>query len=726
MESIQKIQNMQSRPELWGGIECSINRVQNTYCDQCTKTGSPDHDLELFASLGIKALRYPLLWESHMPDKKTKPDWKSDLDRLEYLRQHNIKPILGLMHHGSGPQFTSLDDPQFATHLSSYAREAATAFPWVEDYTVINEPLTTARFSGLYGHWYPHKKEDSAFVKMLLNELKAIVLSMKEIQKINPSARLIQTEDLGKTYGSPELKYQCDFENERRWLTFDFLTGRVNKQHFLWDYLTWCGTEEDDLYFFLENTCPPAILGINHYITSERFLDINYEKYPKHIHGGNFKHYYADIEAIRVEHNNDHGCEILLKEAWKRYEIPLAITEVHLNGYREEQMKWFNDISTVACKLTAQQNIPIKAITAWALLGNSGWNQLLTSPEMKYECGCFDTRSGNARPTAVAKIISSYGKVESFSHPLLDVPGWWKRPTRFYINARVENHHSDKHVVIFGKGTLAMAFADAFNERCIPYVMFGRNDCDVRQKDQLEKMFQRFQPWAIINAAGFANAEKAETEIQKCYTDNVLLPDLLSEACKKKGIQFLTFSSDLVFDGLKKSSYTEKDLVNPLNNYGKTKVLSEKKVLSGNPDALVIRSSAFFAPFDNKNFLFHVIQSLKERKQFVAASDVNISPTYVPELVNTAIDLVIDEANGIWHVANKGTISWAELALEVCRRSHYQTSLITPVPYASMNKMALMPADSSLTSEHGQFLSTLERALDKYFNEPEIYELVTA
>src|SRR5690606_8723490 len=134
------------------------------------------------------------------------------------------------------PEYTDLLDPEFPQKLARYAAKVAAQFPWVTRYTPINEPLTTARFSGLYGHWYPHEQNDVSLVMMLINQLKGVVLSMQEIRKINPSAILIQTADLGKTYSTALLQYQATMENHRRFLTHDILCGRFNHSHPLWDY----------------------------------------------------------------------------------------------------------------------------------------------------------------------------------------------------------------------------------------------------------------------------------------------------------------------------------------------------------------------------------------------------------------------------------------------------------------------------------------------------------
>jgi dTDP-4-dehydrorhamnose reductase len=264
------------KPEIWGGLECSFNRVKNLYMDQllyCGHYWRTVEDIDRIAALGIKAMRYPIIWERLLPSPQHTVDWSSAETALEALRKNKINPIAGLVHHGSGPDYAGILDAEFPSGLSKFAKEVAMKFPWIECYTPVNEPLTTARFCGLYGLWFPHRRSDRAFVLALLNELKAIVLSMREIRKINPAARLLQTEDLAKIYSTPHLSYQARFENYRRWLTFDFLCGKMNPEHPLWDYFLQSGATESALYFFTENPCPPDVLGLDYYATSERSLD---------------------------------------------------------------------------------------------------------------------------------------------------------------------------------------------------------------------------------------------------------------------------------------------------------------------------------------------------------------------------------------------------------------------------------------------------------------------
>jgi dTDP-4-dehydrorhamnose reductase len=103
----------------------------------------------------------------------------------------------------------------------------AARYPWLEYYTPVNEPCTTARFAGLYGVWYPHGRDDRTFIQALLIQCRATVLSMRAIRAVNPNARLVQTDDLGKTYSTPELAKVAEFYNERRWLAWDLLCGMI-------------------------------------------------------------------------------------------------------------------------------------------------------------------------------------------------------------------------------------------------------------------------------------------------------------------------------------------------------------------------------------------------------------------------------------------------------------------------------------------------------------------
>lgn len=713
--------------EIWGGIECSLNRVNDKYKDQLDLSGHYTRgfaDIQRFADLGIKALRYPILWEKHAPEKDIQIDWSFSDSRLSEIKQLGIKPIAGLVHHGSGPAYADFFDGSFAKGLGEYAKKVAAKFPWIEYYTPVNEPLTTARFCGLYGHWFPHKHTPLDFLKILLAECKGTVLAMEAIRQINPDAKLVQTEDLGKTHSTYQLRYQRDFENKRRWLSYDLLCGNVNENHRLWDYLIWEGLKKEDLIFFTENPCPPDILGINHYITSERWIDERTDNFPAHCIGGNGEEVYADVEAVRVGKNE--GPQVLFKEAWERFKIPIAITEVHLHCSREEQLRWFYYVYNAVNNLK-DEGADIRAVTAWAMLGSFDWCSLLTKTEGKYEPGLFDVRSPDPRPTALAKLVKSLAINNNYNHPVLQEDGWWQKPNAVIYSLNNETiSYVDKikkfvrPLLIIGKtGTLGKAFSRICGYRAIHHIVLGREDVNISDVADIERMINEHKPWAIINTAGYVRVDDAEKEAEECFLINSVAPKNLSIVCNRHGIQFITYSSDLVFNGKKRNPYLESDIVSPLNIYGQSKAMAEENVLQNAPDALIIRTSAFFGPWDQYNFVHHALKSFQNQESFSAPSDVIISPTYVPDLVHTSLDLLLDEASGIWNISNEGSISWAMLASEVARRSGYNPGNFKAVTLSEMNFSASRPAYSVLNSEKGFELPSLDHALDMFFKEQE-------
>src|SRR6185436_1950456 len=124
-----------------------------------------------------------------------------------------------------------------------------------------------------------------------------------------------------------------DFLNEQRWLSWDLLCGRVTRGHALWEWLRLaCGASESQLMWFADNPCPPDLIGVNYYITSERYLDENEHSYPEPYRGGNGRHRYADIETPRCLAHPTGGLRALLGEASQRYRLPLAVTEAHIDA----------------------------------------------------------------------------------------------------------------------------------------------------------------------------------------------------------------------------------------------------------------------------------------------------------------------------------------------------------------------------------------------------------
>jgi dTDP-4-dehydrorhamnose reductase len=232
---------------------------------------------------------------------------------------------------------------------------------------------------------------------------------------------------------------------------------------------------------------------------------------------------------------------------------------------------------------------------------------------------------------------------------------------------------------------------------------------------QIDVVLRALKPWAVINAAGYVRVDDAEDDCDNCVATNAEGPANLARACAEKGIPLLTFSSDLVFGGTKNQPYVESDAASPLNVYGQSKQQAEESVLKIHPDALVVRTSAFFGPWDEHNFVAHAIRTLEAGGPLEALSDAVVSPTYVPHLVDSCLELLLDGAKGIHHVCNAGEISWYDWARRIARRAGFSEDLVVPRTQAEMNLPARRPSYCAMTSERGLILPSFEEAMDQYF-----------
>lgn len=717
---------------LWVGIECTLNRVGDQYFDQLRKSKhwQRKDDLKNFAALNPQRIRYPFLWEYAAPSQERNYNWSLFDQNLKKLKEAGLIPIVGLLHHGSGPVYTNLLDKEFPKKFSTYAHDFASRYPELTDYTPINEILTTARFSCLYGHWYPHRKDDRSFIRAFYNECCATILAMQEIRKINPQARLIQTEDIGRCESTKALEYQRNFDNERRWLSFDLLCGKVDSHHPLYEFLLQELTDAE-LQWIRANACPPNLLGINHYLLSNRFLDERLDLYPEYLHGGNKRQAYADVGIVDTDIENRPTPYSVFKEVWDRYQIPLAITEAHARGYREDQMRWFLEIWQSAEKLM-KQGVPIEAVTAWSLLGTYDWNSLCTIEQNFYEPGVFDLRTpdGKPRETGLSKFIKSLTNTSIDSivemQPVFQAKGWWSN--HCFDSRKKENKFSTwndlgkKNILITGgSGTLARSFARICAIRNIPFVVVNRNQLDIASALKVREVLGQIKPWAVINAAGHVKVDEAENNATLCFRENVCGPRILAEECNLRGIPLLTFSSDQVFGGDQTVPYLENDDVNPLNIYGQSKAIAERKVLAAHDKSLVVRTSSFFSPWDEYNFAVQCLRSIEDKKAFPAAKDIFMSPTYVPDLVNACLDLLIDQQYGLLHLVNQGEVSWEEFAKAVASNmAKDKTNYIYGYRAIDFPKVARRPIYSVLSSTRYQILPPLEESLVRFFQELEI------
>ncbi len=413
----------------------------------------------------------------------------------------------------------------------------------------------------------------------------------------------------------------------------------------------------------------------------------------------------------------DTGLAPRLREAWARYSIPIAITEVHHGCHRDEQLRWFAEAWDTAGRLR-EEGMDLRAVTLWSLFGNVDWRFLLSERIGHYDVGAFDVGGESVRPTVVAKAAQAYAAGEDFDHPVLDSPGWWRRPPRLYpwSGKGEPPAGGGRRLLITGAtGTLGNAFARICEERALPFQVTGRGELDLCDSASIGRALKRHEPWAVINAAGFVRVADAEREVEACMAANADGTAALALACASAGVPLVTFSSDLVFDGRLGRRYDEEDQVHPTTVYGRSKAEAESRALAAGGRPLIVRTSAFFGPWDRYNFAWHALAALARGETIRACSRTRVSPTWVPDLCHAALDLLIDGETGLWHLANDGEVSWYDFARRVAEGAGYDPALVVA-------EDGPMESSTALTSRRGRMLRRFDSALEDFLRQVTIDE----
>jgi len=376
--------------------------------------------------------------------------------------------------------------------------------------------------------------------------------------------------------------------------------------------------------------------------------------------------------------------------------------------------------------------VDVRAVTAWSLLGAFDWNCLLGECRGYYEPGAFDVRAPEPRRTALAGLIADLAAGRTPSHPVLQGEGWWRRGDRFLTRpvaprtrvtplAGYRSHaaaDAAAPILVSGaSGTLGRAFAAICGQRNLACQLVGRQQMDIADPSSVAAAIARWKPWAIVNASGYVRIDAAEADVERCLRENAVGPAVLAAQCAAGGIRLVTFSSDQVFDGRGDRPWLEDDAPAPRNVYGRSKARAERDVLALWPQAMVVRTSAFFGPWDRHNFVAHALAALEQGDEFIAAADVRVSPTYVPDLVENCLDLLIDGEAGIWHLANVGDSSWAELAERAAGLAGIRASTLRAVTGRLPGEVAARPAYGVLASRRAALMPDLDDALGRFVGE---------
>lgn len=259
----------------------------------------------------------------------------------------------------------------------------------------------------------------------------------------------------------------------------------------------------------------------------------------------------------------------------------------------------------------------------------------------------------------------------------------------------------NKVLVLGGNGQLGKCLASIVNNKRsknVDFHFFSSVDADITNYIQIENLLHQHRPNFIINAAAYTNVDYAEQEKDKAFLVNACAVENLAKLSSKFGIKLVHISTDYVFDGTKKETYKEDDMVNPLNTYGASKLEGERQIRLYHDAHFIIRTSWLYSNIGH-NFYNLMLKLFSEKDELNITTDQLGSPTNAYYLADLIHHLVLTDATsyGIYHFSNKGATTWYEFAKQILAGSNQNFSCkINPTNH--YNTIAKRPINSVLNT----------------------------
>ena len=239
----------------------------------------------------------------------------------------------------------------------------------------------------------------------------------------------------------------------------------------------------------------------------------------------------------------------------------------------------------------------------------------------------------------------------------------------------------------------------------------NREELDLTNLDAIKNFIDQTRPDIIINPAAYTAVDKAESEPDLAYRINTLAPEVLADKAAELDIPLVHFSTDYVFDGLKKDAYVETDLTNPQSVYGKTKCEGEEKIRT-HAKHIILRTSWVFGVHGN-NFLKTMLRLMQEKDSLNVVGDQWGSPASASMLADVTfkiVDAILKNKNfndyGTYHVTSDGETNWhayaSLIASELIKlnvKIKCEPDQILPIPTSEYPTAAKRPLNSRLNTD---------------------------
>ena len=283
-------------------------------------------------------------------------------------------------------------------------------------------------------------------------------------------------------------------------------------------------------------------------------------------------------------------------------------------------------------------------------------------------------------------------------------------------------------VITGGSGLLAVNWACAVrdtwdvvlgtHQRSVRLAGATSESIDLDRPDVLLDKMTRLMPDLVVHTAALTNVDLCEDDRDAAYHNNAVIARNVAETTAKKKIPLVHISTDHLFSG-QRSFYLERDLPEPLNEYGRTKALAESWVQAAHPAALIVRTNFFcWGHRRRQSFTDWLIDSMRRAQQITLFDDVFFTPILADALTHAVHDLVDQRASGIIHLVGHERISKYDFGILLARRFDLPVDSIMRGRLADANMKAARPRDMSLDS--GRARQILNRSLGtvgEYFDE---------
>jgi len=250
-----------------------------------------------------------------------------------------------------------------------------------------------------------------------------------------------------------------------------------------------------------------------------------------------------------------------------------------------------------------------------------------------------------------------------------------------------------KYLVTGIDGQLAAAFARRFEDSGLD---FKHPSVDITDFEAVMKVVDGYRPDVILNCAAYNFVDKAETDHVQAFRVNAFGPALLSHAAKKYNSALVHYGSDYVFDGSKKAPYTETDPVNPLNQYGKSKLEGERLAAEAGARILILRLSWVFGQ-GRQNFIYKLREWAKDGRTLKIADDEISVPTCADDVVDVTLKALEAGLAGVYHLTNSGAASRYDYAGLVLKELGLKNGL-ERASYLDFNLPAKRPGFSAMSN----------------------------